>query len=70
MIKNGVITPDVTYDVPEHTSLTPEKVGYFFEEQEALKFAEKVGGSITLFSAKVQIEGKQYAASVKYSMVE
>ena len=66
MKTNGIIKPDVSYDVPEHTSMLQEKIGYFLSEDEARKFAKAVNGNITIFSAKVQIEGEYYSATVKY----
>ena len=66
MRKNGIIIPDSEYDVPEHTSLHAEKITYFFSLEEAQEFCKIVDGSLTIFTAQVQIEGESYSASVKY----
>ena len=70
MKKNGIIIPDVQYDVPEHTSIHTEKIAYFFSLEEAREFCTIVDGTLTEFTAQVLIEGEHYSASVKYIVDE
>ncbi len=65
---NGIIKPDICYTVPEHTSFFDEKIAYFFSEDEAREFANIVEGNLTVFSAKVLVEGEYYSASVRYQV--
>ncbi len=65
---NGTIVPDIKYDVPEHTSIQTEEIGYFYSLEEAREFAEKNEGILTHFSAPVRVEGELYEAAVRYKV--
>lgn len=60
------IEPDIVFIVPN--SYHTEKIAYFFREEKAQRFAESVGGELTVFCAPVHIKNSLYRASVRYKV--